>query len=283
MQTKCNACRDGILQPMPFSMAFQPIINVVNGRVFAYEALVRGTKGEGAGTILSQVNEDNRYAFDQSCRVQAITLAERLGLTDHGAKLSINFMPGAVYSPAACIQLTLKTATAVGFPLDHLIFEITEGEEVNDPKHLQAIADEYHKHGFQIAIDDFGAGYANLNLLADLAASVLKLDMAMTRNLHLRPKARAIVSSTVALCSEIGTTVIAEGIETVEEMTALLDSGIELMQGYLFAKPAFEALPEISLPKAESSTTATPIKKAPSKHDQAWPFAILTGGLAAGV
>ena len=233
---------------MQFSMAFQPIVDISTRRVYAYEALVRGPQGQGAGTVLSQVNEDNLYAFDQSCRVQAITLASQLGLAKDGALLSINFLPGAVYSPAACIQLTLKTARELNFPLDRLIFEITEGEKVKDPKHLEAIAKEYNKHGFKIAIDDFGAGFANLLLLADLSADIVKLDMTLTRNLHLRKKARAIVCSLVGLCKSLGITLIAEGVETAEEYAALEDCGIHLMQGYLLARPAFEQLPEFTLP-----------------------------------
>jgi hypothetical protein len=110
----CHGCKDGIEQPFPFGMAFQPIVDVNTSKVFAYEALVRGERGESAGSILGQVTKANRYAFDQSCRVKAISLATQLGLADTGAQLSINFMPGAVYSPAACIQLTLATAREVG-------------------------------------------------------------------------------------------------------------------------------------------------------------------------
>lgn len=257
MEPKCTACKDGIQQPMAFTMAFQPIVDVDSNRVFAYEALVRGLNNESAWSILSQVNETNRYSFDQSCRVQAITLASRLGLPETGAKLSINFMPGAVYSPAACIQLTLKTARNLNFPMDRLIFEITEGEQVHDPKHLQSIADEYRRHGFQIALDDFGAGYSNLNLFADLAADLIKLDMALTRNLHQRPKAMHTVRAIAGLCRDLNITVIAEGIETPEEFQAIRDCGITLMQGYLLAKPAFEALPEFMLPTTPSSNPQT--------------------------
>ena len=249
--TKCSACRDGVAKPMPFSMAFQPIVNVETGNVYAYEALVRGPNGEGAGTVLSQLTDENRYSFDQSCRVQALTLASRLGLVETGAMLSINFLPNAVYSPAACIQLTLKTARELHFPLNRLLFEITEGEEVRNAAHLQAIAREYHRHGFGIAIDDFGAGFSNLNLLAELECAVVKLDMALTRNLHQRARAEAIVRSTNRLCRELGITVIAEGVETVHEYHLLRDCGIHLMQGYLLAKPAFEALPEFTLPAAD--------------------------------
>ena len=250
---KCNACKDGVALPFAFSMAFQPIVDVVAGSVFAYEALVRGVHNEPAGAILSQVTEENRYAFDQGCRVQAITLAARLGMANTGAKLSINFMPGAVYSPLACIQLTLQTAARVGFPLDRLIFEITEAEKVRDRQHMAAIVREYRRHGFQLALDDFGAGYSGLNLLADLTADIVKIDMDLVRGIEKRPAARAIVRSLVELCQTLHLQVIAEGIESREEYDALRACGVRLMQGYLLAKPAFEELPAIHLPQIEST------------------------------
>ena len=253
---KCEACKDGVRPPFPFSMAFQPIVDVENNKVFAYEALVRGLEGESAWSILSQVNEENRYAFDQQCRVKAITLASELGIVATGAKLSINFMPGAVYSPAACIQLTLNTAFLLSFPVHRLIFEVTEAEEVKDRQHLVNIAAEYHKHGFRMALDDFGAGYAGLNLLADLNADILKLDMDLTRNLHKRPVATTIVRSMVALCAQLNIDVIAEGIESIDEYNAVQDSGIHLIQGYLLARPGFEALPGFRLPTQRSEDAA---------------------------
>ena len=244
----CSACRDGVQQPMPFSMAFQPVVDVTTGKAFAYEALVRGPAGEGAGSVLSQVTPENIYAFDQNCRRRAITLASKLNLQETGAKLSINFLPGAVYSPAACIRLTLATANAVNFPLDRLIFELTEREEVKDASHVQSIADEYQKHGFEIALDDFGAGFCNLNLLANLQASILKLDMDLIRNLHERPKAQQVIASMVHLCTALNIRLVAEGIETPDEYWRLRDLGVTLMQGYLFAKPAFEQLPAFQIP-----------------------------------
>ena len=112
----CDGCRDGQIFEMPFSKAFQPIVNVKTGKVFAHEALVRGLKNEGAYTVLSAVDDANRYAFDQQCRVKAIELATDLKLADDGARLSINFLPNAVYEPRACIRLTLATAMRTGFP-----------------------------------------------------------------------------------------------------------------------------------------------------------------------
>lgn len=246
----CKSCKDGVGQPFPFTMAFQPIVDVESKTVFAYEALVRGMEGQGAGWVLGQVTPENRYRFDQSCRVTAIQLAAELGLAQTGASLSINFMPGAVYSPQACIQLTLRTAREASFPLDQLIFEITEAEEVTDRGHLSRIVKEYQKHGFRLALDDFGAGYAGLNLLADLASEVVKLDMELVRNLHQRPTALAIVQAMAALCRTLGREVVAEGIETMEEYEALRECGIRLFQGYLLAKPGFRELPRFVVPTA---------------------------------
>ncbi len=178
-------------------------------------------------------------------------------------------MPGAVYSPAACIQLTLKTAQAVGFPLDRLIFEITEAEEVLDRKHLANIFAEYRRHGFAMAIDDFGAGYSGMNLLADLHSDVLKLDMALIRNVQERPRALLIVKTMVNLCRSLDVELIAEGIETVEEYDALRGCGVRLMQGYLMAKPSFEALPAYALPSRSQGGASVAEMMAGAKADRA--------------
>ncbi len=218
-------------------MAFQPIVQASG--IFAYEALVRGPEGQSAGSVLSQVNAANMYAFDQSCRVKAIEMAAALSPGDLPT-VSINFIPGAVYRPEACIRKTLETAGRVGMPLTRIIFEVTEGERVTDRKHLISIFREYRKHGLQTAIDDFGAGFAGLDLLADFQPDIVKLDMAIVRDIDRRAPSRAIVRSVVSLCRELGIRLIAEGIETKAEFDVLLDLGIELFQGYLFAKPRLE-------------------------------------------
>lgn len=241
----CSECRNGAGLGFDFTMAFQPIVRVSNKSIYAYEALVRGRNGEGAGFVLSQVNEANRYRFDQACRVRAIELAARLGLPSHeGRLLHINFLPGAVYRPETCIRATLEAAEMFNFPTDRIVFEVTEGERVEDEAHLKGIFAEYKKRGFSTAIDDFGAGYAGLNLLANFQPDIIKLDMALTRNIDQDRVRRSIASSVVAVCRDLNITVIAEGIETVGEYTTIVDLGIDLIQGYLFAKPAFEAMEE---------------------------------------
>ncbi len=255
----CGACRNGNELDFQLTMAFQPIVNVPRRTIFAYEALVRGVDGAGAGEMLSRVNESNRYSFDQRCRVRAIELASKLGVPERNAKLAMNFMPGAVYSPAACIRRTLEAATEHAFPLDAMIFEITEDERVTDTAHLQNIAAEYARHGFTLALDDFGAGYSGLNLLTELhGVGLVKLDGAMVRGVDHNSRAKHMISAINRMCVELGIQVVGECVETVAECTALLDCGVDLQQGFLFARPAFEALPEVFWPQPSQSVQSSP-------------------------
>jgi EAL domain-containing protein (putative c-di-GMP-specific phosphodiesterase class I) len=227
-------------------MAFQPIVDLETMEPFAYEALVRGLGGEPAGEVLGRVTSGNRYAFDQKCRVKAIETAVRIGILDTDARLSINFLPNAVYSPKACIQLTLKTAAVTGFPTDRLIFEFTENEEMADPAHVADIVRSYRQMGFGTALDDFGAGHAGLNLLARFQPEFIKLDMELIRGIEASLARRVIVDGVARMCRKLGITLIAEGVETEAELFALRDLGLRYVQGYLLARPAFEALPEIT-------------------------------------
>jgi EAL domain-containing protein (putative c-di-GMP-specific phosphodiesterase class I) len=204
---------------------------------------VRPSGGGSAAEVLSQINDQNRYSFDQSCRVKAIELAARLEMQ---ALLSINFLPNAVYQPAACLAKTLEAATRVRFPMHHLIFEVTENEPARDVGHLQSIFREYKKHGMITAIDDFGAGHSGLNMLADFQPDVVKLDMALTRSIDTDVVRAKIARAIIGLCEGLHISVIAEGVETIQEAVTLRELGVRLFQGYLFARPAVEQLPPIS-------------------------------------
>ncbi|WP_369796737.1 hypothetical protein [Belnapia sp. F-4-1] len=100
----CKGCRGGNGLGFDLAMAFQPILDADRGgQVLAQEALVRGPEGQGAAWVIDQVSPEGLYAFDQACRVAAIEEASRLRLAETGARLSINFLPNAVYNPIACI------------------------------------------------------------------------------------------------------------------------------------------------------------------------------------
>ncbi len=239
----CGKCAGDNLLDFEVRMAFQPIVDASTRSICAYEALVRGANGEGAGEVIGRVRPEQLYRFDQTCRVKAITTAAELGMR---GRLSINFSPNAVYEPATCIRLTLAAAERCGFDPRMLIFEVTESERITDVPRVVRIIKDYQGRGFLTAIDDFGAGYAGLNLLAEFQPDIVKLDMALIRNIDQDRVRRSITSGMVATCRELGCEVLGEGVETVAEYHVLREMGVNLFQGYLFARPALEALPVVS-------------------------------------
>ena len=238
----CKRCIEGVDLGFDFTMAFQPIIRCSSKNIFGYEALVRGLNNESAFSVISRVNDHNRYRFDQLCRIKAIALAAKLNIT---AMVSINFLPNAVYRPERCIRTTLEAASEYRFPVEQIMFEFTEVEKVKDNQHIKTIVEYYQNLGFKTAIDDFGSGYSGLNLLADFQTDIAKLDMDLIRHIDQDPVRQVIVKNCLAMFRDLNIAPLAEGIETRAEMLFLRDLGVDLMQGYYFAKPGFESLPVV--------------------------------------
>lgn len=182
-----------------FAHAYQPIVDLTTRSVFAHEALVRGPRGEPAFSILSQVNDKNRYSFDQTCRVRAVETAADLGMKE---SLSINFFPNAGHAEA-CIRSTLEAAQRCNFSMEKIIFEVSEAEQVHDRSHLAGIFREYQRSGCLTAIDDFGAGYAGLNLLAEYQPDIIKIDMGLVRGIDSSKPRQAIVLGLVDICANM--------------------------------------------------------------------------------
>ena len=238
-QQSCMDCLSGQSLGFDIRMAFQPIVQWQNRQIVGYEALVRGPEGQGAGWVFERINEDNKYYFDQACRVKAIETAAKLGLNK---MLSINFMPNAVYNPETCIRATIEAADMFGFDIRNIMFEVTESEQIVDRAKLMRIFDSYAKRGFITAIDDFGAGFADLSWLEAIKPQVLKLDMALIRDIEQHPAKQQVVIDIIQLCLEVNTQVLAEGVETRAELDYLAGLGIRFFQGYYFAKPQLEYL-----------------------------------------
>jgi len=245
-ESHCDQCACGEGLDFSFTFAFQPIVDVSKREVYAYEALIRGPEGESAWSVLSKVNDRNRYSFDQVCRVKAVKLAARL---DMQSLLSINFLPNAVYKAEYCIRTTLAAAKTYHFDTSKIIFELIEGEDLSTPEHLVDIINTYREMGFQVAVDDFGAGFSRYNLMIASPPDLLKLDMALIRDIESKPNKQAVVAGIITMMSQLGGRIVAEGVETEAEYYWLREQGIELFQGYLLAKPGFECLPEPYIPE----------------------------------
>ena len=232
--------------PIPqFTFAFQPIVDVGRRRVYAQEALIRGTARQSAAEILNACVGAELYELDERARAQAIALASRLGLD---CLLSINFMPNSLTAAPHSLDHTLAAAEQCSFPIERLILEVTEGEMIQDMRRLGSIIDRCRARGMRVAIDDFGAGYSGLNLLANFQPDQIKLDLTLVCGIESHGPRQAIIRAVGQICNDLGIDVIAEGVETEGEYTWLATEGVRLFQGYLFAKPALESFPPVHYP-----------------------------------
>lgn len=227
----------------PFTMAFQPIVDLARQEVFAHEALVRSNCATSVAALFGELPASQRYAFDQACRGKAIALAGSLGME---SRLSLNMLPNALARPEDYASQTVMTAERCNFPTERLMFEVTEGEQIANVPHLTDVLRAYKPRGLTSAIDDFGAGFAGIELLAMFQPDVVKIDMHLVRDIHTDRVRRTIVRGLVGICLELCIRVVAEGVESREEVEVLRGFGVELFQGYLFARPQIEALPFIN-------------------------------------
>lgn len=220
---------------------FQPIVAAAAPTtVFAYECLLRGRDAAGVSVPPGLIFEAARgaemlFQVDRAARLTAIRDARTQGVT---TPIFINFNPTSIYDPAFCLRTTIEAIKEAKIPPDRIVFEVVESDAVRDTEHLLNIVKHYRKQGFRIALDDLGAGYGSLNLLTSLKPDFVKFDRELIRGVDLDPYKQKVFVKLVEMAHELGIHTLAEGIETEGEYRWLAAQGVELLQGYFFARPA---------------------------------------------
>ncbi len=238
---------DRLVKPEDLSAVFQPIISLDGGKLFAYEALVRCRIPRFTPPVLFE----HAAAMKATGRLGRMIREIAVPLCS-GVPLFVNLHPNELE------EGWLVRPDDPVFSHDHDIYlEVTESAPMT---HLALCLSVLHevcgRAGVHLVIDDLGAGYSNLNLIADLEPRVVKLDRKLVQDLHRKPRQQKVVAMVVRLCEDLGATVVAEGIETRDEFRAVCDSGAHYGPGYLFARPAFP-LPPIVWPSLHSEPPPT--------------------------
>ena len=225
-----NAVFDSALSNL--YMVYQPIVRWSDRSIHGYEALVRSGDSRlpnphalfKAAERLDRAQEMNRLIRQ---------LAPHPFVEDTGR--------GYLYFNLHVQDLSDDRLIDPDSPLvciaNRVVLEITERASLDQVSGIRTRIAQLRDLGFRIAIDDLGAGYAGLSSFACLEPDVVKLDMALIRDVHKAPTKQRLVRSMTQLCSDMGLEVVAEGVETAEERDVLIDLGCELLQGYYFAKP----------------------------------------------
>ncbi len=217
---------------------FQPIVDLRDGQVIGYEALIRGPKGaplRRPGAMFRAADKARMVSwYDIACQEKCFSLAAQNKLKK---LLFINMDPeGLAYLDAYDRSLAMR-AREYGISPNSIVVEITERQTLGDYPQLVKYIQHLREDGFKIAIDDAGSGYNSLNTIAEIRPEFVKIDRSLVRNIDVRGETRALLDALVQYARHIGTAVLAEGAETREELATLIDLGIPYGQGYLMNKP----------------------------------------------
>jgi EAL domain-containing protein (putative c-di-GMP-specific phosphodiesterase class I) len=218
--------------------AYQPIIGMRDGKVHAYEALSRGTPGSGlqqADQLFGAAIRHNYLVeIDRVCRSRALICSGRLR---KDAKVFINTLPATIRDPEFKGQHLVDFLDKTHMTPGRIVIEITEKLVIDNLSLFQEAMSYYTDLGMALAVDDVGSGYSGLETIAQLKPAYLKADASLVRGVTNSLVNREMLKAIVALGHGIGSKVIAEGIQTVEEMKTIEELGVDFGQGYYLGRP----------------------------------------------
>lgn len=218
---------------------FQPIVSLKDGEIMGYEALARGPSDSPlhmpAQLFSVAVKHKMLLALEHICREVSIQQTQMLA---PGQQLFLNVTPEVINDPEFRNGRTKQVVLHHGLIPEQITFEITERTAISDFGNFTRALHHYRTQGYCIAVDDAGAGYSSLQAIAELYPDFIKLDMSIVRDIHNNPFKIAILEALVNLASAMNSKIIAEGVETMDELLTVMKLGVGYAQGFFFARPS---------------------------------------------
>jgi EAL domain-containing protein (putative c-di-GMP-specific phosphodiesterase class I) len=250
---------EGLSRFDDFSTVFQPVVRLADGALFGYEALVRCPSPSLSPTGLFAQAAAMRSAgrLGRMIREVAVSLCS-------GIPLFVNLHPSELEE-----GWIVRPDDPIFAHDDDIYLEISESVPMtHSDLCAKVLSIARSRTGVYLVVDDFGAGYSNLELINNLAPNLVKLDRKLVHDLHGNPRKQRLVSRVVRLCQDLGAEVVAEGIETRDELSAVRDSGAQYGQGFLLGRPAFPK-PSITWPPTSLDGKLPPTIPPPGRVDDA--------------
>jgi EAL domain-containing protein (putative c-di-GMP-specific phosphodiesterase class I) len=218
--------------------AFQPIARSSDGRVYGYEALLRGYREAGffgiASIFDSAFLDGALQQLDKRLRAKAV--ADFAANAPAGAKLFYNVDNRLFRIDDKALEETVALAADYGLPASRIVLELSERHELEGDSNFERAIGLSRELGFRIAIDDFGSGYAGLKLLHMSQPDIVKIDRHFVDGSGAEPRKAAFLEKIVGMAHLMGVTVVAEGVETESELGVCIESGCDMIQGFLIRK-----------------------------------------------
>jgi EAL domain-containing protein (putative c-di-GMP-specific phosphodiesterase class I) len=218
---------------------FQPIVDLRDGLAYGREALMRGMLGtvelRGAELVAAAEAHDALFSFDYRARTAALEVG--MPILPEGEILFVNLDPRAVLDVDSSMRTTWPVVGRLGADPSRICLELIKPERCPDRELLHGMVAEHRKRGAKVALDDLSGGPESLACLELLRPDVAKIDTALTAGIQHSPARRALVKALVDCAHELGTKVVAEGVERVDEFRAMAELGVDLGQGFYFGQP----------------------------------------------
>jgi EAL domain-containing protein (putative c-di-GMP-specific phosphodiesterase class I) len=228
-------------------IVYQPLVDLRTAKTFAYEALARTRAPEFDGPMALFAAAVAGACTGELGRVLRVLAVD--GCSSH--PLFINIHPAELNE-----RWVVQPDDPIFQHSEDVYLEITEAVPLSHFRLCQRMLDEVRGRGVHLVVDDLGAGYSNLKYIADLHPRIVKLDRGLVAGLTRSSRLFKLVAGIVRLCGELDAKVVAEGIETEEELSAVVEAGARYGQGYLLARPAFP-LPEVTWPSSAPQPTGS--------------------------
>lgn len=233
---------DAVARPERIRTLFQPLVSIKNRRIIAVEALSRGFLPEVGVTLppglLFNLAPDRHcaLALDRLCREAAMLRFHPLHMKRRDLLLSVNLDMSLVDRETLGSGRFAKAALDAGLSPENIVIEIIESR-VEDVDVLEEFITRHRNQGFLIALDDIGAGHSNLDRIPSIKPDVIKIDRGLISGIHEEYHKFEIVRALTRLGRNIGAMIVAEGVEKEEEVLRLLELGVDIFQGFYFARP----------------------------------------------
>lgn len=242
MEEKIKKQLDEIIDEQHLKTVFQPIVSLRDGSIIGHEALSRITCESDIANpeeLFRIAGEGSRlWDLELICRTMALRTAYHKMQPPYDKKLFLNVNPNIMHDAKFKQGFTREYLEQYGITPESIIFEITERNAVSDISGFKGTISHYKEQNYKIAVDDAGAGYSGLNLISDVNPHFIKLDMQLIRNIDSDSMKFALVRSMLELSHISNISLIAEGVETKEELTTLVNLGVQYAQGYFLQRPS---------------------------------------------
>lgn len=237
-------------QPPECLFALQPVVNPGARTIGYLEALIRSPSGGSPAEYFATVPDHQLYEADLRAKNAAFALASRLDIGN--AQIAINLRPMSLVTQPDAVTILLEQISRNGLTPQQVVVEVTEDEFISRFDEFEKAFHQLRYAGISVAIDDFGAGFAGLSLLARIQPDKLKIDRCLIESVQSDGPKQAIVKAIISCCAALEIVVVAEGVETAAEWRWLEAAGIQHFQGYLFAKPLLNGIPAVAWPEKQT-------------------------------